>query len=404
MKRKTLWPLAALAFALTTLLAGCFDIVVGDSTPCKYDGRAYKRGAQFPASDGCNTCSCGEDGLVACSEIGCVPAPYEPCEGKLCGDHCTLCAPDDRDCNEDEGERRCSASGECMVGGEASCTACEYGGKTYAPGDSFPDEDGCNACSCSEDGLVVCTTKACVYDSCEGRKCGDVCSVCGPGATDCDAPLGVCSAGGECLSAGAVSCTGCTYNGTTYAPGASFPDEDGCNTCSCSEEGLVACTEIACVPPPGNCRVGNLTLNNGDSVFCPDGCNSCSCQDGLLTETLKGCPPLPEIEVCDGPTTDDASQVSPLYLAGDALALELGYGGCDAHPLKLCTNGAFLESEPVQLKLFVVDPTPQECDAALTSQQVFDISAIRDWYDQGYPGGSRKVQLNLKGGSVLYAF
>ena len=37
---------------------------------------------------------------------------------------------------------------------------CEYGGKTYASGDSFPDEDGCNSCSC-EDGQIACTLMAC---------------------------------------------------------------------------------------------------------------------------------------------------------------------------------------------------------------------------------------------------
>ena len=39
----------------------------------------------------------------------------------------------------------------------------------------------------------------------------------------------------------------CTYHGATYTSGASFPAGDGCNSCSCSEDGSVGCTEIGCL-------------------------------------------------------------------------------------------------------------------------------------------------------------
>jgi hypothetical protein len=39
---------------------------------------------------------------------------------------------------------------------------CEYGGVTYAVGDSFPAEDGCNTCTCTEDGVWACTMMACL--------------------------------------------------------------------------------------------------------------------------------------------------------------------------------------------------------------------------------------------------
>ncbi len=38
----------------------------------------------------------------------------------------------------------------------------------------------------------------------------------------------------------------CTYEGQTYPTGSSFPAADGCNTCSCTSTGSVACTKIAC--------------------------------------------------------------------------------------------------------------------------------------------------------------
>lgn len=40
----------------------------------------------------------------------------------------------------------------------------------------------------------------------------------------------------------------CIYNGSEYSNGATFDSTDGCNTCSCSD-GLVACTEMACITP-----------------------------------------------------------------------------------------------------------------------------------------------------------
>lgn len=38
----------------------------------------------------------------------------------------------------------------------------------------------------------------------------------------------------------------CDYNGQTYKAGQGFMDAEGCNSCSCSENGEVACTLMAC--------------------------------------------------------------------------------------------------------------------------------------------------------------
>ncbi len=54
---------------------------------------------------------------------------------------------------------------------------------------------------------------------------------------------------GECVDPATCetgSTNTCDYEGVTYQVGESFPSIDGCNTCSCSEGGLVACTERAC--------------------------------------------------------------------------------------------------------------------------------------------------------------
>ena len=39
---------------------------------CTYGGQTHPVGASFPATDGCNTCTCGANGSVGCTKIGCV--------------------------------------------------------------------------------------------------------------------------------------------------------------------------------------------------------------------------------------------------------------------------------------------------------------------------------------------
>src|SRR5687768_9432575 len=44
----------------------------GQGAPsCEYDNTFYDVGASFPATDGCNTCSCGPGGVIQCTERGC---------------------------------------------------------------------------------------------------------------------------------------------------------------------------------------------------------------------------------------------------------------------------------------------------------------------------------------------
>src|SRR5690606_26634380 len=78
---------------------------------CTYGGALHQSGETFAAKDGCNTCSC-DAGVVSCTDEGCAP------------------------------------------------TECEHGGQTYALGATFNAD--CNGCTCMEDGVVSCTTKACV--------------------------------------------------------------------------------------------------------------------------------------------------------------------------------------------------------------------------------------------------
>jgi hypothetical protein len=84
---------------------------------CTYDGQTYAAGSSFPATDGCNTCSCA-DGMVACTEMACAPdgtGGSSGCAGQPCGAQaCTIevqclvppCLPRDG---------YCDASGQCVA-------------------------------------------------------------------------------------------------------------------------------------------------------------------------------------------------------------------------------------------------------------------------------------------------
>jgi hypothetical protein len=157
--------------------------------------------------------------------------PSPGCVDAACGDECNVCDADDANCVETAVLKQCDSDLQCvaevaMCGGGSG--DCEYGGKVYNVGDGFPSTDGCNSCSCEEEG-VACTLMACA--------------------------------------------DGCEYDGKHYGYGDSFDSTDGCNTCSCSEEG-VACTEMACA---GGCDYDGKHYEVDESFDSTDGCNTCGC-------------------------------------------------------------------------------------------------------------------------------
>ncbi|HVH43446.1 MAG TPA: hypothetical protein VM925_13925 [Labilithrix sp.] len=47
------------------------------TTTCEYGGQRYRPGDQFASTDGCNTCTCGESGSVACTKMACACNPLK---------------------------------------------------------------------------------------------------------------------------------------------------------------------------------------------------------------------------------------------------------------------------------------------------------------------------------------
>ena len=59
--------------------------------------------------------ACGGDDAVS----------YDPCENKGCGESCSLCPPDDVDCEETTEIKVCSLGGECLVAEPVTCPTAE---------------------------------------------------------------------------------------------------------------------------------------------------------------------------------------------------------------------------------------------------------------------------------------
>lgn len=194
MTKPRLFGIGPTACAILLTVAACKD---DDATPatCTQDGVEHALGASFASSDGCNTCTCGEGGVVSCTARACV-------------DTCTVGGVVHQIGDSFPSEDGCNTC-TCGDGGAITCTeaacppvTCTYDGASHAVGDTFPSDDGCNQCTCTADGTVACTDRACVDT--------------------------------------------CTYDRQTWAVGDTFPAIDGCNTCTCMEGGQLACTEKVC--------------------------------------------------------------------------------------------------------------------------------------------------------------
>ena len=60
---------------------------------CVYAGKQYAQGDTFPSTDGCNTCSCGADGQVACTLRACLDGGFDAGSGPALSWYRTCGAP-----------------------------------------------------------------------------------------------------------------------------------------------------------------------------------------------------------------------------------------------------------------------------------------------------------------------
>ncbi|MBT6176704.1 MAG: hypothetical protein HOI23_05615 [Deltaproteobacteria bacterium] len=205
----------------------------GTSPDGTASGTTYEPCANKVCGDVCQQCDpndldCNETNVVkACNEAGeCVmdtgdlcdevePEPYEPCAGKVCGDMCQQCDPNDLDCVETDEIKACNPDGECVSDTGDLCDGEEYdacAGKSCGdmcqqcdPNDldCFETEEikACNeAGECVSDTGDLCDGEE--YDACAGKSCGDMCTLCDPADLDCAETMEIkaCNPDGECVS------------------------------------------------------------------------------------------------------------------------------------------------------------------------------------------------------------
>ena len=157
---------------------------------------------------------------------GDAPVAYDPCEGKACGESCTLCPPSAPDCVETAVVKACDAAGRCEAAGSgASCFAMPAPCAGRACGDectlSLPCRFSSPPCMVP-DQLGHCDLSgACVpapedpgpcapHPDCVGKACGASCNPCLPDQVCPTLIASACDPWGRCAGAvpGLCACVG----------------------------------------------------------------------------------------------------------------------------------------------------------------------------------------------------
>jgi hypothetical protein len=243
-------------FALTLSLIGCGGTSSSSDQHCAYGEQSYEPGQTFPAKDGCNTCSCGDDGQVHCSLLAC-----ETCESVQT--RYASAIDEAKTCDREQ-------LGQCsrLITEGLAC-----GCQTFANAEQ-PDAISA-ALSAQQQYMAM---------ACGGGI------VCGP----CRAPVSAyCSAEGRCEPVFDDSDAACKVNGVVYKSGSSGIDDPvSCNQCSC-ENGELACTEIGCpIACPAGTAYGTQCAQCGPTdaceivehaclPTCDDVCEQGACSDGI---------------------------------------------------------------------------------------------------------------------------
>ncbi len=99
--------------------------------------------------------------------------------------------------------------------------------------------------------------------------------------------------------------------------------------------------------------------------------------------------------------------LSGAEITGDTLALTVGYGGgCETHSWSLCwPDQVFAESEPVQVFLTLWHSSNGDmCDAWFEEELPFDLTPLREAWQDGYQSESGEITVHIDGVTTSYVF
>ena len=96
--------------------------------------------------------------------------------------------------------------------------------------------------------------------------------------------------------------------------------------------------------------------------------------------------------------TSDSFVLNNAVITDDALIINVSYsGGCKDHQFTLVVSESFLESLPVQLSAYVAhDANEDTCEAWPTEEYYFDLTPIKDLYQESYQQKAGTIVLHLK--------
>jgi hypothetical protein len=82
----------------------------------------------------------------------------------------------------------------------------------------------------------------------------------------------------------------------------------------------------------------------------------------------------------------DGASIENVRIVGDLIKLTVSYsGGCRRHVFKLFGSTGFMESLPVQARLFLShDGNGDMCEALIRDELVFDLSSLKRSYKKAY--------------------
>jgi hypothetical protein len=204
---------------------------------------------------------------------------------------------------------------------------CDYQGMKCEVGGSVRLPDGCNYCSCVENGVMSCTSFACVY-GCRYQVSSmeDYYALEGESFVSADRTEVCHCQAGKLTCDNAVCAGACSYAGQSHCPGETFTALDGCNRCTCTD-GQVDCTSEACACDPSHeyWRWYVSSAPEGCATIepsCPDGSSEFSNACGCGCQISPDCPQdrncIESYQIVPGPTAIATDRCVQPTATGDA--------------------------------------------------------------------------------------